>query len=611
MHAEQDLQPINDEGLPDTRMRHSPFFATLTLITGLIISFHLASTTAEQERARAQDRFQTLTQQTTQVIQEKLDRFTLLMSAGRGLVLNNADLPPDALNKRWHQMFESFDIDLANFSLVGLSFTRYLDAQNRDRFTASINQGNDSAFNIFPPPPANQPSLVVMHLVPASIEGRMRGYDLMSETKRREAATAAIRSHQPVLSRPLSLLPTDIHSLDYLQLLPVIDQTRPQDRFLGVVTIGFSMGTLVQSSLDNLQAPLRIQVIDPRESLQQASYDTHPQHSPPDAELMQTSELTIAGQSIQLRFANLDPDTSLMLTRQHDSATLISGISITLMLTLMLMFYIIARHQALQVSRRMASRAEEMYQRYRTLFVQSPEAIVVHVDGCVEMANPNAARLMGCTSPQELINRPVSELVHPDSQKAFQRRRHALHQGAQLEPTEQKLVRINGQAFTAEVSSSIINYKGQKAVQVMFRDISTEKRQRLEARIARVIAYNSSDAIMVTDAHGAIELVNPAFQAMTGYIEANVQGRTPDLLNSGQHDSAFFFELWSSLQERGHWSGDIINRTRDGRLYIQQTDIHALHDEHNQITHFVCLMSDVTEARNSLEQALESSSAPS
>lgn len=584
---------------------HSPFLAVIILILGLAISFYLATQSAQQTRTRTQDRLQTTAKQTTRVIQEKVDRFELLMMSGRGLILNNQDLSSWALNARWHRMFNSFNIDFAGLGLVGLSFTRYLEAHERNSFLADLNADTKQPLEIFPPPLNNQSSLVVMHLVPHRIESRMIGYDLMSEERRREAGLEAIRSHQPVLSRPLSLLPTDIHSLDYLQLLPVISDTHDRERFLGVVTAGFSVSTLIESSLLNLPIALRIQLIDTRESLQSPSYDTHPKLALPEEALTHTSKLMIGGQTLTLRISSLDPSAGKLLAQQYDAATLISGLSITLLITMTLMFFIIARHQALQLSRRMASRAEEIHHRYRSLFNQSPEAIVVHVDGRVELANLHAARLFGCTTPEDLYQYSVKDLVHPDSLDAVRRRGSALHQGQSLEPAEQKLIRMGGQPFTAEVSSSIINYKGRKAVQVMFRDISAEKRQRLESRIANVVFNHSSDAIMVTDKHGRIELVNRAFQEMTGYTEASVRGRSPDLLNAGQHNSDFFFALWSSLLETGSWSGDIINRTRGGRTYIQETDISSLRDNDQQITHFVCLMRDVTHTRNAFEEIRE------
>ncbi|GAA0684328.1 hypothetical protein GCM10009104_07080 [Marinobacterium maritimum] len=583
------------------RIRQSPLLAVLILASGLCLSFYLSSKAAQQSRELTLDRFQATVQQTTRVIQEKIDRFSLLMMTGRGLILNNSSLPSAEINTRWHRMFDSFQVDYGDLGVVGLSFTRFIPAHERAAFTANFNRQDTRRLKIFPPPADNQPSLAVLHLVPKSIEERMLGYDLMSEEKRRQAVLETMRTGRMVLSRPLSLLPTDINSLDYLQMLPVRStEDDVTDRFLGIVTIGFSMSMLIEASLKDLSTPMRVELIDTRESLNTPSFDTHPALGDTESALSLTRVLNIGKHSLTLQISNLDPGANATFTRRYDIATLTSGLSLTLMLTLISMFFIITRQQALQLSRKMASRAEEMHQRYKSLFAQSPEAIVVHVNDRVELANQHAARLFGCTSPEELYHRPITDLVHPSSMELVRRRRATLSQGSPLEPAEQLLVRTNGQPFMAEVSSSLINHQSQEATQVIFRDISDEKQQRLEARMTHILLEHSHDALMVTDAKGQIELINPAFQRLTGYSSKNAIGRTPDLLNSGQHSSQFFYQLWSSITESGLWQGDIINRSRNGHLYIQETDIHALRNEDQEITHFVCLMRDVTEQRNGL-----------
>jgi hypothetical protein len=61
--------------------------------------------------------------------------------------------------------------------------------------------------------------------------------------------------------------------------------------------------------------------------------------------------------------------------------------------------------------------------------------------------------------------------------------------------------------------------------------------------------------------------------------------------------------MWKTLIETGYWSGDIVNRNRDGLLYIQETRVTAVKDELQQTRHYVCLMRDVTEQRRGLDQA--------
>ena len=53
----------------------------------------------------------------------------------------------------------------------------------------------------------------------------------------------------------------------------------------------------------------------------------------------------------------------------------------------------------------------------------------------------------------------------------------------------------------------------------------------------------AADGIVITDASGQIQYVNPAFTAMTGYTREEVVGKNPRVLKSGRHSAAFYEEL--------------------------------------------------------------------
>lgn len=582
---------------PQHQLRHGLLPILLILVLGMALSLILAKREATQQQLELENRFSATVQQTSRVLQQKVDRFALLMKAGRGLVLNHTGTPSIELNTLWHNMFDSYEVDYSELGVVGLSYTRYLAPQERSAFIQRFNQSNARKLTIFPPPSSDTPSFVVMHLIPAEVENRMLGYDIYSGESRRRAAIEAMTSGQMSVTLPLSLLPTDINSLDYLLLLPVKTDTT----FLGWITLGFSMSQLVQESLNNLNNPLRIQVHDDRLGNQTLSHDTHPQLDQPDGNQQYEASLMLAGEKLRLQISALDPSLHQSTAGLFNYPILITGTSLTLLIASLLMFFSQARHQANQASRRMAARADEMHQLYRTLFAQSPEAIVVHVNGNVELANHNAAILFGCDCADDLLHLNINTLVHPDSLDLVYNRGSALARGESLKPAEQKLIRLDGSIFDAEVSSTMIHYQGKKAIQVMFRDITSEKQHRHESRIAQAVFRHSHEAIMVTDERGRIELVNEAFQELTGYAPQSVTGRSASILNSGHHDNSFFYRMWKTLADTNQWRGDIVNRSREGHIYIQETSVTAVKDEHQQTRHYVCQMRDVTEKRRSFD----------
>ena len=117
----------------------------------------------------------------------------------------------------------------------------------------------------------------------------------------------------------------------------------------------------------------------------------------------------------------------------------------------------------------------------------------------------------------------------------------------------------------------------------------------------------AADAIVITDQAGLIQWVNPAFTQLTGYTEAEAIGHTPALLKSDQHDAAFYQQLWNTILAGATWEGEIVNRRKDGRLYVEHQSITALRDERDQIFRFIAIKQDITELVQARDQALEAS----
>jgi diguanylate cyclase (GGDEF)-like protein/PAS domain S-box-containing protein len=128
-------------------------------------------------------------------------------------------------------------------------------------------------------------------------------------------------------------------------------------------------------------------------------------------------------------------------------------------------------------------------------------------------------------------------------------------------------------------------------------DLSSQRAVREELLLARKVFEVNSEAIMVTDAANRIVKVNAAFQNITGYEEAEVLGCDPKILGSGRHDSSFFQGMWRALVERGHWSGEIWDRRKDGSEYPKWVRVDTISDKDDQVTHYVTVFSDISERK--------------
>lgn len=105
------------------------------------------------------------------------------------------------------------------------------------------------------------------------------------------------------------------------------------------------------------------------------------------------------------------------------------------------------------------------------------------------------------------------------------------------------------------------------------------------------------EAIVITDADANIRYVNPAFTRITGYSQEEVIGNNPRILKSGLHDAVFHEEMWRTIRAGNVWSGELINRRKDGSLYTEVTTITPLRDAAENITGYIAIKQDVTQRR--------------
>jgi PAS domain S-box-containing protein len=105
----------------------------------------------------------------------------------------------------------------------------------------------------------------------------------------------------------------------------------------------------------------------------------------------------------------------------------------------------------------------------------------------------------------------------------------------------------------------------------------------------------SADTVVITGRDGAIEYVNPAFEALTGYTMAEVRGRNPRILKSGEQGPEIYHELWKTILAGKAFRGIMVNRKKNGSVYYVEESICPVRDLDGRITHFIANGRDLTE----------------
>ncbi|RQH04990.1 putative bifunctional diguanylate cyclase/phosphodiesterase [Paraburkholderia dinghuensis] len=115
-------------------------------------------------------------------------------------------------------------------------------------------------------------------------------------------------------------------------------------------------------------------------------------------------------------------------------------------------------------------------------------------------------------------------------------------------------------------------------------------------KLAAKVFHKTIEGIVVTDAHGCIESVNPAFTQITGYSEEEVIGKTPRVWKSNHHDAGFYQEMWRVIEHTGQWAGEVWNRRKSGEVYLQEQTIQRIESE-DGVDRYVAVFNDITEQR--------------
>jgi two-component system cell cycle sensor histidine kinase/response regulator CckA len=122
-----------------------------------------------------------------------------------------------------------------------------------------------------------------------------------------------------------------------------------------------------------------------------------------------------------------------------------------------------------------------------------------------------------------------------------------------------------------------------------------------EAKRVSALAFESvSEGVVITDSARRIVLVNPAFEAITGYALEEVKDRNCSLLHGPQTDGRALDAMAQGLQRHAAFSGEILNYRKDGSTFWNDLSISPLRDDEGRLTHFIGLMRDITERKHAV-----------
>ncbi len=156
----------------------------------------------------------------------------------------------------------------------------------------------------------------------------------------------------------------------------------------------------------------------------------------------------------------------------------------------------------------------------------------------------------------------------------------------------------DSRSYFLEISGTGVKGKEGAAYNVIMvvRDIS-DLRLADEMRTQGLALSAAANAIIITDANGIIEWVNPAFLTMTSYTELDCIGQSMNFLKSGRQSEQFYQELWQTINAGKIWKGELVNLRKDGSLYHEEETITPVENDQGEVTHFIAIKQDISERK--------------
>lgn len=238
-------------------------------------------------------------------------------------------------------------------------------------------------------------------------------------------------------------------------------------------------------------------------------------------------------------------------------------------------------------------------QRFRRMADVSPAMIwITDVFGNPSFVNQTWLNFTGLDAQVAMTHEGWFKLIHPaDKESAFSEYYDNIQNHKPI-LTEYRMRRAEGDwRWILDQGVPMYNEKGEfngyigSAI-----DITERKLAEAEFRIAAT-AFESQEAMVITDTNAVILRVNKTFCDSTGYSAEEAVGHQMNFLQSGLHDSDFYTEMWACINKTGSWQGEIWDKRKNGEIFPKWLTITAVQDDAGRVTHYVGTHIDISERK--------------
>ena len=625
-----------------------PLLPALALLVAGLLAAALAGWLRHEHNAGVRAaRFDTLANSALRQIETRMRNYEFGLRGARGAAIAAGGRA--ITRERFHAYSVSRDAAAEFPGSRGFGLVWRVPLSQEKAFIEAARAEGVPDFRITQLAPHDGERFVIQYIEPVANNVEAVGLDIASEPQRLAAALAAMRSDQPALTAPLTLVQASGKPQRSFLLLLAL---RPTNAYFNEAqaqaqTIGWAYMPLVidevLQGLDDREGEFDFALSDaPPGGSPERFYATPGWRAGGAAGLTRQLDLPLFGRSwqvdVQARASFID---RLNLRDPWADAALIAAASV--LLAVLLHLYLLG----LENDRR----ARQQRARMAAMVESAQDAVIgLTLDGVVTDWNGAAERIFGYT-PAEAVGRTVAELIVPPERRAeeeerrlrlaagqavprFDTVRHA-RDGSRIDASVSlALIRAGDDAAITGIAKTVHDISARKAAEARVLELNATLEQQVQERTAQLrelvarergLLTSAPSAIIATDTEGRITLFNPAAEAMLGYKAQQVIGTHVQRLHAAGEVRAridtlsqqlgrplglldfLAHNLQSKTPERGEWS----YVRSDGRRVPVLLSSSVLRDDAGHALGFIVMAVDLSERKRleaeltTLNQALQ------
>jgi diguanylate cyclase (GGDEF)-like protein/PAS domain S-box-containing protein len=255
-------------------------------------------------------------------------------------------------------------------------------------------------------------------------------------------------------------------------------------------------------------------------------------------------------------------------------------------------------------------------EKFRVLFENSPDAIILIDEDRFADCNAAACRMVGCEAKKDVVGRYAWDFS-PEKQPGGRLSRDVAREAAEIalrrgsNRIEWMLCSPEGGETWLDVALTAVPIGGRQILHAVLRDITESKRAEASLRASeeryRKIYENSQDGIFQCDPRGHYIDVNPAYARMYGFESSREMMRNEGSAGTLYADP----EDEQKFREQMGRDGEVRNfvsqrKRRDGSVFWASTNAHTVTSREGEIVSHEGMAQDITDLKKAQEALGES-----